>query len=299
MDWQWLKSLEKKSVSEKEALNLCKQITKKFSKSFYFASKFLPSRRRQAVYALYAFCRYTDSLVDDNPQLCKPKIVARELKAWKNKVKDAFDKNWSDHFILNALLKAKKTYQIEDVYFFELIEGVEMDLYKNRYQDFQELARYCYLVAGVVGVIMAKILGAQSLDAFEKASDLGKAMQLTNILRDIEEDWQQRQRIYLPLQDLQKFGYTTADLDQKLVNQPFIDLVQDYTKKSRSYYQSAKQGVVFLKNKRSRFVVKLSANLYAKILDKIKQQDYNVFEHRASTGYFEKLLILFESMVES
>ena len=136
MNWQWLKSLEKDLVSEKEALKSCKQITKKFSKSFYFASKFLPLNRRQAVYILYAFCRYTDSLVDDNPQLDKPEIVASELKTWKDKVLDAFDKNQSDHFILKFLLKVKEKYQIESIYFLELIEGVEMDLQKKQYHSF-------------------------------------------------------------------------------------------------------------------------------------------------------------------
>lgn len=273
-----------------EAYEKCQTITRTHAKSFYFSSHVLPRQKRLASYAVYAFCRRADNAVDVAEGPRRQDEALRNVGEIRGELLAVFDDTRPVDGPLLALRDTVEQYQIPREYFLDLLRGVEMDLTKTRYETFEDLREYCYCVASVVGLMMTRIFGLTSETALRNAIDLGTAMQLTNILRDVKEDYAMG-RVYLPQEDLDRFGYTEEDLARGVVNQEFVSLMQFEISRAREYYQSAEQGVSFLADAGSRYCVRLMSATYAGILDRIEERMYDVFSHRAHVPLGGKLRV--------
>ncbi|MEI6728232.1 MAG: phytoene/squalene synthase family protein [bacterium] len=277
-----------------DGFELAKAVTQDYAKSFYFASRFLPKNKRQDAYNIYAFCRLSDNLADDTDTWDMDKRLEL-INAWEREVKNVFKTGKTENLILKVTHQTALKYNIPKKYFFELIEGVKGDLTKLKFNTYDELDNYCYLVAAVPGLMISYILGFTDPKALKYASEFGKAMQITNILRDLKEDWQ-RGRIYLPQKDLEKFGYSETDLSQNIVNDHFKNLLKAYIEKAKNMYTFGYQGLQYL-TPEGRFCAKLCGLVYSAILDKIEQQDYDVFNKRARTSTLEKLWLVGRALI--
>src|SRR5690242_4729534 len=264
-----------------EAYTYCAQLTRANSRTFYLAARLLPGGKRQAVHALYAFCRATDDIID---QLALRADAWRLLDDWKARVErppNAYDPiplAWAD---------TKARYRIPHGYEAQLIEGIARDLRQQRYPTFGELAEYCYGVASTVGLMVMHIVDFQSEDALPYAVKLGIALQLTNILRDVGVDWQAG-RLYLPLEDLTQFGLTEADVERGAVDDRWRAFMQFQIARTRALYAEAERGISLL-DAGGRFAIAAAANLYRAILGDIEAHDYDVFHRRAHVGAWGKV----------
>ena len=257
-------------------------VTAAGSRSFYFATRFFPREMARSAHAVYWFCRYTDDLVDECPTIGQ----GREgLEKWADQVNLGLAAGRSDHPVLAPFLDTVHRYSIPHEYPLDLLEGMRMDLNATRYQTFEELRVFCYRVASVVGLMMSHVIGYRD-PALPHAIDLGIAMQLTNILRDVGEDLD-RGRIYLPTEDLRRFHYTEADLRSKLHNSAFQNLMQFEAARARGYYASAQPGIELLSNQ-GRFAVKIASDVYREILTQIERSHYRVFSQRAVVSKSQK-----------
>lgn len=282
-------------VKLKDSYEYCRSVAKKYAKTFYFATGFLPPEKRPPVYAVYALCRYVDDLVDRaedklSQQLITIDKVTALIDQSKLDLEACYNGEIIDNPIMLAWFDTLQTYHIPMHLPFELIEGVCMDLEFKSFETFDELYVYCYKVASIVGLMTSEIFGYSDKSALEYAIKLGIAMQLTNILRDIGED-AARGRLYLPLEDLRRFGYTENDLKQKVINKQFIDLMKFEIERARYYYNEADKGIPML-TPDSRMAVKLSRVNYSRILDYIERNNYDVFSKRAYVPLPQKLLSL-------
>ncbi|MBU1726188.1 MAG: phytoene/squalene synthase family protein [Candidatus Omnitrophica bacterium] len=262
-----------------------KAITKKHAKTFYFASLFLPKEKRLAAYAVYAICRISDDSIDNNPEAA----ARANLPKIKDRISTAYGNGELQENILLVFRETVRKYGIPKSYFDELIEGIELDLNKKRYKSFEELYDYCYKVAGVVGLMMLKIFGYDDLNAESYAVNLGIAMQLTNISRDIKEDYL-RGRIYLPEGELKEFGVSEKDLADSKLSEGFKELLKLQIKRARDYYSNSKLGTRLINDEKCRFVVYAMNEIYSGILDAIEKNGYDVFSRRAHVNGLGKLI---------
>jgi phytoene synthase len=276
----------------KKGFALSKDITKQYATTYYFASLFLPRQIRPPVYALYTVCRISDECVDNN----SPEAMQEALTKIKDSIASAYTQQECANEILCAFKDVVERYQIPKAYFDELLRGITMDLTRRRYESFNELYRYCYRVAGVVGLLMLKIFGCQDLRAQEYAVKLGVAMQLTNIVRDVKEDYA-KGRIYLPQDELMQYRVSEADIAHATLTQELKALLQFQIKRARQFYEDSLNGITMIKGMRIRLVIILMAALYARILNVIERARYNVFARRARVGLTEKLLLVAFSLV--
>jgi len=268
----------------KEGYAKVRAVTREHAKTFYFASRFLPKDKRNAAYAIYAICRITDDTVDNDA------IPSRSvnLRSIEEKIESVYrDTQLSDSSLL-AFKETVNKYNIPRRYFDELIQGMYMDLNKSRYENFDELYTYCYRVAGVVGSIMLKIFGSHHQEAERYAIDLGIAMQLTNILRDIKEDFK-RGRIYLPKDEMERFNMSENHISEEKVDESFIALLKCQIGRARDYYNSSAKGIKMINSMMSRFVVCIMKDIYAGILTSIENNGYDIFSHRAHVDTGKKL----------
>jgi len=279
----------------RDAYSHCRQITKTFAKTFYMATRFLPNDKQRGIFAIYGLCRYLDNLVDEaedlvaNDDITTGEISER-LEDWKKCLLEVYDGKKCNDPILTAFADSLHKYHIPVHLPLQLMEGVKIDLTKNRFADFSELYDYSYKVASVVGLMTSEVFGYSDDKALEYAVDLGIAMQLTNILRDIGEDLRQ-DRIYIPQDELIRFGISESDLKNFNLNENFIELMKFQINRARKYYNLADKGIPLLE-KDSRLPVYLARFNYARILDKIEENNYQVFEQRAYLNSTEKLAIL-------
>lgn len=269
-------------------------ITRKYAGTFYFASRFLTKGKRNAAYALYAICRLTDETVDKIPLTRS----AQNLTQLQKNIEAVYDGGILHEPLLIAFRETVNKYRIAQEYFSELISGMYMDLEKKRYADFKELYDYCYKAGGVVGLIMLQILGYTNAAAKNYAVELGVAMQLTNILRDIKEDYT-RGRIYLPLDEMERFGVSESDIAQARLSHNFKELLKFQIARARNSYQNSKPGIKLLCEPNSRLIVSIMADAYAGILDVIKNSSYDVFSKRAQVNNFKKVAIALKASLES
>jgi len=286
---------ELESDQLKAAYAECRSITRYHAKTFYMATRFLPNHKQRGIFAIYSLCRYIDDLVDEAEDLVEQEKLSRQdirrrLDSWKQKLQDTYDGRDHDNAILIAFSDVLKRHHIPIEMPFELMEGVCMDLFKNRYETFDELYDYSFKVASIVGLMTSQVFGYESREALGYAVDLGIAMQLTNILRDVGEDLR-RDRIYLPKEDLDRFGVTEQDLFDYSLNKQVTDLLRFEINRTRRYYNRSDKGIQLL-SADSRLPVYLARQNYSRILDKIEANDYNVFDHRAYLNATEKLFIL-------
>lgn len=263
-----------------QAYEHCVELTNQHSKTFYMASALLPAEQRQAVRGLYAFCRVSDDLVDEGG----PNRL-QELEAWRQH-------SLSEHPPLNdkvalAWADTRATYNIPQMYAEQLLDGVASDLTKTRYDTFAELTDYCYSVASTVGLMSMHIIGYHNEEAIPYAVKLGVALQLTNILRDVAEDWENG-RLYLPLEELAFFGLTEDDIEAGIVDDRWRTFMRFQINRIRQLYTEALPGISLL-SKQGRFAIAAAAELYQAILTDIEEHDYDVFSRRAYITRWEKL----------
>ncbi len=267
-------------------------VVKESGSSFRFSFSFLPKSQREAIKAVYAFCRETDDIVDNPGDL--PTKVER-LQKWRTELGKALE-GVSEYQVLNQLSAIAKRFKIPVVHFYELIQGVEMDLVKNRYESFGELKEYCYHVASSVGLMSLEIFGSRREQTKEYAVNLGIALQLTNILRDVGIDAKYG-RIYLPLEDLRKFGYTESDVFEKKYNPAFIALMSYEAERAEEYFKKAQESLPS-EDKKAMFAAKIMERIYFHTLLRIKEANYNVFDHKLSVPKYQQLLIAIKYWVK-
>jgi phytoene synthase len=274
-----------------------REITRREAKNFYYAFLTLPQERRRAIYVAYAFCRFCDDAVDTAESADQKAAMLQKLH---DGLRDAYTGNTSEPLFL-ALADVADKHDIPEEYFKQVIYGVESDLTKVRYEDFEELRGYCYQVASVVGLICLQIFGYKDDAAREYAVDLGLAMQLTNIARDVQEDLSMG-RIYLPQDEIARFGYSEEALEAGIVNKSFIDLMRFQAERARSYFDSGFKLLPYL-SPRSRACPAVMGQLYSKVLQRIEAAEFDVFQRRISLSKSEKIRVTaqtwFTSMLPS
>lgn len=274
----------------KTGFEQAKNITRHHAHTFYLTSFFLPKEKRLAAFAVYALCRLSDESVDDPHASAEQR--KKDLDGIKEKINQAFGPTEINDPLLLCFRKTVHTYHIPKEYFDELLRGMAMDLAISRYQSFNDLYDYSYKVAGVIGLIMTKIFGYKNTDAEKHAIELGIALQLTNILRDIKEDFA-RGRIYLPQAEMKKFEITEENLSQGLVDERFKSFMRFQIERARDYFCRASQGLVLIKDGRCRFTAFLILEFYARILKKIEENNFDVYSQRAIVPWHEKIFGLF------
>lgn len=265
------------------AYQRCREITRVASKTFFLASLFLAPEKRRAVWAVYAVCRTADDLVDTMAPAAER--LAR-IDALEQQLLGAMAGNATDPiFIAYADASARFGIPIEPA--LALLRGARMDITIRRYATYEELCEYCYLVASTVGLLVSPILGYASPAALEYGVMLGRAMQLTNILRDVGEDALMG-RIYLPSEDLARFGYAEDEVFTKTVDERFVALMRFEIERVRAIYLEAEPGIAMLSTE-SRYTVRLALSLYRRILRAIELNDYDVFTRRAYVPFRSKI----------
>lgn len=270
------------------------QICKKSGSSFFYSFYLLPKEKRNALEAFYAFCRLADDAVDLAPN---PKEAKEDLQFWKEEIDHLYQGKFR-HPVTRALSPAVKNYQIPRIYFDEIILGCEMDLEKKNYADFKELETYCYRVASCVGLVCLHIFGVErTKKTMEAGASLGKALQLTNILRDIATDLQ-RGRIYLPQEDLQKFGVSAKDLSEGFrKNVHLLELLDFEIGRTRHFYKEAWQNFPKENNEiRKLLPARLMGRFYEHLLDQISRDPIIVFEKKVCLSLMEKIEIAFKEI---
>lgn len=253
----------------------------------------MPSDKRNAIYAAYAFCRYCDDAVDQELDTDSKLTKLQDLRLQL----ESATQGSPEGPMFTALAHAANVYNIPSQYFDEVINGVEMDLTKSRYQTFEELQLYCYRVASVVGLICIQIFGYKSPVAKQHAINLGLAMQLTNIIRDVREDLD-RGRIYLPLDELSQYGCTEQNLATEIPNQSTRNLMAFQVERARMYFQRGGKLFPYL-SPRSRACPAVLSQLYIRILDHVEANSFNVFDGRISLSKNEKLLVTATTWLKS
>jgi phytoene synthase len=263
----------------------CQQKAVASGSSFYYSFLFLPAERRRAITALYAYCREVDDVVDE----CTDAGVARtKLAWWRDEVGNLYTGS-PRHPVTQALAPAIAAYGIQQQHMLELIDGMTMDLDYNRYPDFDTLKLYCHRVAGVVGLMSASIFGYSDKQTLDYAPELGLAFQLTNIIRDVGED-ARRNRIYLPLDELQRFGVVEADIQAAHETENFQKLMAFQIERARAHYDAA-----FAKlpagDRKPQIPGIIMAAIYRTLLDEIRDDGCHVLKQRMSLTPLRKLWI--------
>jgi len=266
-----------------EAYAACSQITRENSRTFYLASSLLPSTKRDAVRALYAFSRISDDIVDISQG-----GSLSELYRWRDAALH-FPPRASEPVTI-AWADTRRRFDIPTTYAEQLIEGIARDVLQNRYNTFSDLATYCYGVPCTVGLMSMHITGFAGSDAIPYAIRLGVALQLTNILRDVGEDWRFG-RMYLPLDELHAFNLDEEDISLGVVTPQWRDFMKYQISRVRYLYESAFPGIRLL-DPDGRFAIAAAGELYQGILDDIEQNGYDVFTRRAHLSATEKILRL-------
>jgi len=276
--------------------NSIESITKKFGTSYYFATRFLPNDLRQATYALYSFFRIPDEIVD-NASTKNENETLSELEDWELMWAKAYKGENSAYPVLSLTAQVFRNYNIPYQYSLDFLKAMKQDVYTNRYDTYRDLQEYMYGSASVVGLIMSYVIGFNSDKALKYAPYLGEAMQLTNFIRDIGEDYKERGRIYFPKEDMQKYNITENSIRDNKINADFIKLIKFEIKRARNLYRQSDSGLKYL-NKRGRFSVIMASRMYEAILDKVEQNNYDVLTKRARTSKREKIYILGKSALE-
>ena len=274
-------------MNRNRGIRVCRRITQTYARTFYLASHALPRATRSHAFAVYAFCRWADNGVDDAADLA-------DATARLDHARNVLDLAYSSAPSSPGLLAFRQTVReraIPKDLFADLLDGMAMDLTVARYPDFGALDLYCYRVAGVVGLMMTHVFGHRDARCLSHAVELGRAMQLTNILRDVAEDLG-KGRIYLPQDELAAFGIPESQLAEGRVTDNFRALMRAQIARARRDYRDSEAGIPDLAGDSSRLTVLLMGRLYAGILDAIERLDYDVFRHRAHVPARRKLATL-------
>jgi len=248
----------------------CRKVARAAARNFYYGFALLPSEKRNALCALYAFMRHADDISDSEKMPNK----RERLSHWRSLMDRALQGEYGENRILPAFHHTLKQFGIPVSYLRDLMDGAEMDLTFTRYPTFERLARYCYCVAGTVGLCCVHVFGFEDRKALELAPKLGTAFQLTNILRDVAEDYAMG-RVYLPQEDLDRFGCTEGDLGNSVASPQFVELMRFESKRAWKYYSEAAP-LLQLINMDSQAALWTLSRIYSRILEKIETIGYDV-----------------------
>jgi phytoene synthase len=265
-----------------------REISKNSGSSFYYAFNLLPLEQRDAMNTVYAFCRRTDDIVDNVDD--DEQVKYEQLRKWRMELEKGL-KGCSEYQLLNKLSLIINKFNIPLEPFFELIQGMEMDLQKNRYHKIEDLLQYCYRVASTVGLMCIEIFGYKDSSTKNYAINLGLALQLTNILRDVKKD-AENGRIYLPHEDMSKFNYSELDLINNNYNEEFYLLMKHQGDRARGYFQKANESLNF-EDKPSMFAARAMQHIYYKLLNRLEEKRFDIFNNDINVPKFEKVAVAF------
>jgi phytoene synthase len=275
-----------------------RRLTAHFAKSFYFSAQIFPEEQRWATYAVYGFCRYADNIVDTPRQRSTEELYA-EVEALRQELTIAYRTGESEHPIVKPFVLVAHRYGIPIAYPLDLLKGVTMDMEFTRYRTFDELYVFCYRVASVVGLMMTCVLGCRRDKdrALEYAEQMGVAMQLTNILRDVQED-KSMGRIYLPQDELARFGVSEEDIISENFTPSVRELMKFQVERADRYYDEAMPGIGLL-TPESQFAIYAAGKIYRGILRKLEARDYNPFLGRVFVPQRKKAQILLSEVLKT
>ena len=260
----------------------CKRLNSLHGKTYYLATLLLPKNKRPYVHALYGFARYADEIVDDLSSTLSPVEKAAALKSWSNGVLADLKAGTSTDHIGRALVDTARRFDIPHQHFVDFLHSMEMDLTVTEYQSYDDLLEYVYGSAAVIGLEMVPILGYSDQRAFEAAKKLGIAFQLANFIRDVGEDLD-RGRVYLPLQELKRYGVDRAMLERRVLTPEIIEALKFQISRVRQLQAESENGIEFL-DKESRPCIRAASELYCGIVDEVEAIGYDVFTKRAKTS---------------
>jgi phytoene synthase len=283
-------ALEHEPVSPDE---YCQQKAAASGSSFYYSFLFLPAERRRAITALYAFCREVDDVVDEGAD---PQVAAAKLAWWRLELGRLFAEN-PQHPVTKALRPFLAKYSLSQARLDEIIDGMEMDLRQSRYLDWPALEAYCYKVAGVVGLLAAGIFGYRDRRTLEYARKLGIAFQLTNIIRDVGED-ARKNRIYLPMDDLKRFGVPAAEILQGKETPAFRELMRFEAERARGCYAEAMAALAPADRRAQRPGLVMAA-IYRALLEEIERDGFRVLVQRTSLTPLRKFWIAWRTWISA
>ena len=271
-------------VSVVESYAHCRSVARTRAKNFYYSFVLLSPEQRDAMCAVYAFMRYCDDLSDE------PGATREPLVRWREALELAIQGHYGDDPVLPAFHDTVRRYNIPPVYFHEMIDGVSSDLEPRTIATFDELYRYCYQVASVVGMTTVHIFGFESPEALVLAEKCGIAFQLTNILRDVRED-AERGRLYLPSEDLDRFKVRAEDIASGRRTQPFVEMLKFEAARARKYYDESRP-LIGMVHRRSRPSLWALISIYSSLLEKIERSNYDVLSRRQSLSSLHKCWIV-------
>jgi phytoene synthase len=270
----------------------CRRVAKSRARNFYYSFVLLPKAQRNAICAIYAFMRHCDDLSDE-PEAGTPPREA--IEAWRGELDRALEGRFGEDPLWPAFHDTVERYKIPCAYFHEMIGGVLSDLGPRRIRTFDELYRYCYQVASVVGLTVIHIFGFKGQEALPLAEKCGVAFQLTNILRDVRED-AGRDRVYLPAEDCQRFHVDVRDLAEGKRTDEFVDLMEFETHRARAYYNEAAP-LIEMVDRHSRSSLWALIEIYSRLLGRIEQTNYDVLSRRVELSAREKIRIILKAAV--
>jgi 15-cis-phytoene synthase len=282
------------SLSLSDSYRYCRQIARKRAKNFYYSFLLLEKPQRDAMCAIYAFMRQCDDLSDDPANTDKSKL-SQSIALWRLHLEHALRGEFGSDPLWPAFHDTVQRYQIPHRFFHEMIDGITSDLQPRQMQTYDELYRYCYQVASVVGLTIIHIFGFQSVRALLLAEKCGVAFQLTNILRDVRED-AELGRVYLPTEDLQRFGVSVEQLHSGQEDTRFRELMQFEAKRARDYYNESSPLLQLIDPKSRRSLWALQ-QIYLTLLNKIESANYNVLSHRLNVPTHMKIALLLRAFV--
>jgi len=281
------------TVSLKDSYAFSRSLAKRTAGNFYFSFLTLHAEQFRAMCALYGFMRVSDDLGDD--PACDVVEKTRRLKSWREQLQRALQGDCSGHAVFPALRDVVSRFGIPPEYLHAVIDGVESDVQPSGFAAFDDLARYCYQVAGAVGLCCVHIWGFHDERALSAAVDCGTAFQLTNILRDLGED-SAMGRVYLPQEDLARFGYSAEDLAERCRDERFTTLMRFEVERARSYYRKAEALFDYLEPP-GQPILAAMLKIYGGLLDEIERAGYDVFRRRVSLPRWRKLCIAFGAIL--
>jgi 15-cis-phytoene synthase len=266
-------------------------VARRRARNFYYSFVVLPSEKRRAFCAVYAFMRYCDDAADGN---ASPEVKRELLRNWRIQLDETYSGTPHQNSILPAFRDSVRHFSIPADYFHWIIDGAEMDLDAFHYETFNDLYKYCFNVAAVVGLVCLQIFGFVDERAKKYAEQCGIAFQLTNILRDVKEDAEMG-RIYLPAEDLKKFGYTPEELRLGVVDERFRDLMKFEADRARDYYSQARHLIPLVEDA-SKPALWAMIEIYERLLDKIVQRQFDVFRNSIHLANTEKIAIALKAL---
>lgn len=265
----------------------CERVTKKEARNFFYAFRTLPHHKRRSIYAAYAFGRACDDASDEDIPVAEKQTLLEGIRQ-QLRAGEAGDASGP---VMLALVDSAKAFAIPYKYLHEVVDGVEMDLTKTRYANFKELREYCYKVASVIGLISVEIFEHEdNPKVTEYSIDLGLAMQLTNIMRDVRED-AERGRIYLPQDEIKRFGYSEEELLAGTMNEAFKKLMAFQAQRAHDYFESGLKLLPLLARD-ARACPAVLGGVYRRLLDRIEDSNFDVFERRIGLSKTEKIMIM-------